>query len=120
MLSVRSLEIYRGADYELGSQNSGLLPWDNAAPSSSANEPFVGSISNKSSGRKSFIPEVADTNIDLRSLSGSRRSSVVLGQHSVDSPGFQAVDLPDAPLYDYQLSGARGGVVIAYIVDPTY
>jgi len=84
---------------DFDSQHSGLLPWDNAAPSSSANEPFPGSMGSKGSHRRSF-PDVADTHIDLRSLSGSRRGSLASGQQS---PGFPA-DLPDAPLEDYQLS----------------
>jgi hypothetical protein len=82
---------------DFGSQHSGLLPWDNAAPSSSANEPFPGSMG---SHRRS-LPDVADTHIELRSLSGSHRGSLASGQQS---PGFPA-DLPDAPLDDYRLSG---------------
>jgi hypothetical protein len=99
MPSVQSIEMHRGRDMDFDSQHSGLLPWDNAAPSSSANEPFPGSMGSRGSHRRSF-PDVADTHIELRSLSNSHRGSLASGQQS---PGFPA-DLPDAPLEDYRLS----------------
>lgn len=106
--------MYRGQDAEPRSQLSGLLPWDNAAPSSSFDGGYVGSMGSKGSGRKSVEVEVADTNLALRSLSGSRRGSVASSQRGAGSPIIPA-SLPDAPLDDFEFpvgeDQAEGNIV---------
>lgn len=66
----------------------------------------MGSMGSKGSGRKSVEVEVADTNLALRSLSGSRRGSVASSQRGAGSPIIPA-SLPDAPLDE--LSTRSGG-----------
>ena len=93
--------MYRGQDADVRSQNSGLFPWDGAAPSSSLNEGFVGSVGSRGSGRRSLDVDIVDTNLALRSLSGSRRGSV--SHRGAESPAIPA-SLADAPLDDFEFS----------------
>lgn len=97
--SVHSLEMYRGQDADIVGQHSGLLPWDNAAASSSLNEGFAPSLGRRGGARGSSEPDVADTSLALRSLSGSRRGSLGSGSPAIPS------SLADAPLDDFRLEG---------------
>ncbi|PVF94566.1 hypothetical protein CPB86DRAFT_765649 [Serendipita vermifera] len=99
--SIRSIEIPRDYVVEEGTQHSGLFPWDNAAPSSSNNEGIFGSIANSRSDRNISEHDIADTNIELRSLSGSRRGSFSLSQQG--GPLVLPGDLPDNSIEDYRL-----------------
>jgi hypothetical protein len=101
------MEMYRGRDDNIGSQYSGPLPWDNAAASSSLNEGFAASLGSRGSARGSIEPDIVDTNLALRSLSGSRRGSI--GSRGPGSPAIPP-SLADVPLDDSQLSGVSNSV----------
>lgn len=96
--------MHRGINADGRSQQSGLFPWDGAAPSSSFHDGFVGSMANRGSRRGSVEIDVADTNVALRSLSGSRRGSITSGQRGIGSPALPA-SLADVPLDDFEFSG---------------
>jgi len=109
---VNSLEFNRGQNIDFGTQNSGFLPWDNAAPSSSLNEGFAASVGGRGSGRRSFEPEMVDTNLALRSLSGSRRGSLISRAGSPAIPG----SLADAPLDDFEFPGESHASSFALLI----
>lgn len=98
--SVGSPEMARGrSGLEYEPNQSGLLPWDNAAPSSSLNEAFRGSIGGHSHHSVEF--PVMDTNIERRSLSGSRRDSPVASGR--ESPALPA-SLGEGHIDDFRFS----------------
>ncbi|KAG8851564.1 hypothetical protein FRB91_007720 [Serendipita sp. 411] len=108
--SINSIEFPRAQDnIEFETLHSGLFPWDNAAPSSPTPRSLAASIGN-GTGRKSLDFDVIDTNVELRSLSGSRRTSVTSSQR----PGSPAVpaSIGEVHIDEFRFSVGEGEDVI--------